>query len=41
MSGESSSQLNTTCDQNLVNIDQTTGFPVLQEKAGRKKDCAH
>ena len=38
MSSEASSQLNTTCDQNLVEVDQSTGFPVfVGRRAGKSR----
>ena len=36
MSSEASSQLNTTCDQNLVQVDEATGFPVFVGRRGGK-----
>ena len=38
MSSEASSQLNTTCDQNLVEIDRETGFPAfVGRRAGKSR----
>nr|BDT63125.1 MAG: wsv360-like protein [Sicyonia whispovirus] len=35
-SHEASSQLNTTCDQNLVEVDEATGFPVFKGRRDGK-----